>query len=974
MSVEHYKSDGKDFFEALDEDKSFSNNSNLVNKDVVDDIEQKIKDSKFKKPNKDLSQNQISTEDSKKIIAQAKETLKKKEEALKKDLEKDVGVAEKENDLSTQEKDSLKEGNNQQERTPQPTNQQEKEEINSNEIKPKLKFLTDPDDPEIVYIGRKKSVLKEYGRMGTAFIGKVAEEQCKGKKVHLDGLNPHVVFLDGARGTGKSYLLGVIAEQLAKTNPFIGQIVIDPVGVFWSMKFPNRDTKELKILEEWGLKPEGLKNLKVFVPEGISDKVSKETFNDTFSMFPSLLTPEDWCITFGIDRFSPGGLLLEKNLDYVRKGYVSGGTKENPDTEKIKPKGNQYSLDDIIFCLQNNAEFSSSSKGYKPDSIRALVSRFEAAKSWGIFSDHGTPLSKMSRENQLTVLDTSFLDENITALVIGILARRLLSARKLLARQDAVKKFGSKEINAEQMLEIEIPPTWLYIDEAHTLIPSGNTLTPATAGIIEYVKQGRRPGCSLVFATQQPSAINTKVLSQVDVLISNKLVFNDDIHAIQKRMPAIIPKEYRAPNFIKTLPFATALCGERSEETSRAFILRAGPRTSQHEGRDAETVREIPKRSNLEILNIATDMIYKELQKTKEIRVDYAKDILDVVNIKYKSVVSFDQVLEKLFEKKVILEKEILYLSDKELDLLHENVKKEIKRLEENRNDIDSQDQEGDLSQEENLSLDENKDNDTESTFEKIEKDLESQKQVPIRVKQHNTLPLRINRFQIEEITKKNIKKNIFFKPKEVVQNIVLKYRAIYKLYYNLYDKEDNFKKYYCYVDSVTGEFVHFKNSNFKESKGLCVVKDLDVNDLDVLYLLQKQQTLFSLSKDLDLKEEEVYSKFISKFKDLNLITFTIKNDREIYRLSENFDVPFSAEHKLLSSLDQLPLRKEETEFLEKINYSTAQVQENLEKLWGFLEFISLEEVFWPIWHVTLVHKNNDVRELFIDGVIGQQL
>jgi len=819
-----------------------------------------------------------------------------------------------------------------------------------------------------VYIGRKKSVLKEYGRMGTAFIGKVAEEQCKGKKVHLDGLNPHVVFLDGARGTGKSYLLGVIAEQLAKTNPFIGQIVIDPVGVFWSMKFPNRDSKELKILEEWGLKPEGLKNLKVFVPEGVSDKVSKETFNDTFSMFPSLLTPEDWCITFGIDRFSPGGLLLEKNLDYVRKGYVSGGTKDNPDTEKIKPKGSQYSLDDIISCLQNNAEFSSSSKGYKPDSIRALVSRFEAAKSWGIFSDHGTPLSKMSRENQLTVLDTSFLDENITALVIGILARRLLSARKLLARQDAVKKFGSKETNPEQMLEIEIPPTWLYIDEAHTLIPSGNTLTPATAGIIEYVKQGRRPGCSLVFATQQPSAINTKVLSQVDVLISNKLVFNDDIHAIQKRMPAIIPKEYKAPNFIKTLPFATALCGERSEETSRAFILRAGPRTSQHEGRDAETIREIPKRSNLEILNIATDMIYKELQKTKEIRADYAKDILDVVNIKYKSTITFDQILEKLFEKRVVLEKEMLYLNDKELELLHENVKKEIKRLEKNRNDIDSE------NLEDSSSIDNKQVTDTENTFEKIEKDLESQKTIPIRIKQHNTLPLRINRFQIEELTKKNIKRNLFFKPKEVIQNIVLKYRAIYKLYYNLYDKEDNFKKHYCYVDSVTGEFVHFKNSNFKESKGLCAVKDLDINDLDVLYILQKQQTLFSLSKDLDIKEEEVNSKFISKFKELNLITFTLKNDREIYRLSENFDIPFNAEHKLLSSLDQLPLRKEETEFLEKIIYSTAQVQENLEKLWGSLEFISLEEIFWPIWHVTLVHKNSDVRELVIDGVIGQQL
>ena len=52
----------------------------------------------------------------------------------------------------------------------------------------------------------------------------------------------------------------------------------------------------------------------------------------------------------------------------------------------------------ILFCLQNAYEFKSSSSGYKQDSIRALVSRFEAAKSWGIFSDHGTPLSKLSKK------------------------------------------------------------------------------------------------------------------------------------------------------------------------------------------------------------------------------------------------------------------------------------------------------------------------------------------------------------------------------------------------------------------------------------------------------------------------------------------------------------------------------------------------------------------------------------------------
>ena len=957
MSVEHYKSEEKDFFDNMEDKKR-----KIVNEDTIKDIEDKLKESKEESESvvevpddketeeeveeesddddeeetEEEVEKEIEEKDTKEIISEAKENLTKQEIDLHKELEKDIGKIEAEKPKKEIKKEEPK-----------------KPEVP--EIKPKLKFLEDPEDEDIVYIGRKKSVLKQYGKMGSAYIGKVAEKDCKNKKVHLDGLNPHVVFLDGARGTGKSYLLGVIAEQLAKTNPYIGQIVIDPVGVFWSMKFPNRDKKELQILKEWGLKPEGLKNLKVFVPEGIQDQLSKETFDDTFSMYASLLTTEDWCLTFGIERFSPSGLLLEKTLDFVKKGYTSGGTKDYPETENIKAKGNQYTLEDIINCLQKNAEFSSAQKGYKPDSIRALVSRFEAAKAWGVFSDHGTPLSRLSRENQLTVLDTSFLDENITALVIGILARRILAARKLLARQDAVKQFRDKETNPEHMLEIEVPPTWLYIDEAHTLIPSGNTQTPATAGIIEYVKQGRRPGCSLVFATQQPSAINTKVLSQVDVLISNKLVFNDDIHAIQKRMPAIIPKQYKEPNFIKTLPFATALCGERSEETSRAFILRAAPRTSQHEGRDAETIREIPKKSKTEVLNLATNMIYKKLDKSKEMKVNYAKDILDVVNIKYRAQVLWDDVLEKLFEKDVILDNDLLYINEEEIEKVHSKVKAEIKKIESDSDEIESEEE--------------------EESLEGIEEELDEQKIPPTRVKMHSTLPLRVNRYKVEDITKSNIPRSLpFFKPKEVIQNIILKHRTLYKIDYNLYDKQDSFKRMHCYVDSVTGEFIHFRGSDFKESKGLSLVGNLEEHDLEILYVLKKQQTLFNLARELDMDEKDIEAQYINKFKEMEIIDIVIKNNREVYKLSKNFDIPFNAQHKLLNSLDELPLKKEETEFVEQVVHPPAQIQEFLNKLWGDLEFVSLEEMFWPIWYVSLIDKHNNERILKIDGVVGQMI
>lgn len=828
----------------------------------------------------------------------------------------------------------------------------EKVEKPVKEITPKLSFLTDIEDPTIVYVGRKKSVMKQYGNLSSAYLGQVFEKDSEFSKVHLDGLNPHVVFIDGSRGSGKSYGLGVIAEELAKKNPYIGQIVVDPVGVFWSMRFPNQEKKELEQLEKWGLRPEGLQNLKVFVPEGMSDKISKETYDETFSMFPSLLSTDDWCLTFGIDRFNPTGLLLEKTLHHVKHGYVA--QIEEDSEEKISGKGNQFTLDDIIYCLQYCKEFRSSNTGYKPDSIRALVSRFDAAKSWGIFSDHGTPLSKLSRENQLTILDTSFLDDNITALVIGILARRILSARKLVTRQDAIKKFDDKTENPDELLEIEIPPTWLYIDEAHTLIPSGNTITPATNAIIEYVKQGRRPGCSMVLATQQPSAINSKVLSQVDIFISHKLVFNDDISAVQKRMPAIIPEEYKNPNFIKTIPVGVALIGDRGEETSRAFIIKIKPRLSQHEGRDTETVRTVLKKENSEIISIVVDLIEKKLLKVNELKISDAQDILDIINIKYKSDVTYKQLKIPLLEKEIIeRDQYLLFKKDQSKKIEKAQVpKEELDQI----NDI--------LNNYDNQEIEETKEN-----INAGESILDSNIDTKI-------LPIRITK----EIAENKSQRGIFkILKKKKIENSFLEYRKIYKINYNYYDENEHFAELVAFVDSVTGEFLHFdSNCCFKESTGLPLVNDFSDNELLILRSLHYPKTAKEISKELDAPKDLLQMDLVSLVDGEICDVKKINKEEYFLIITERLDIPYDPLLKILGSVSELPLKSEKISFedVEKENYSSDDISKILEKLWADIEITNISEIFWPIWNIVFYKENNleDSEIIKIDAVLGQQI
>jgi len=520
-----------------------------------------------------------------------------------------------------------------------------------------LTFLENPETGHVI-VGRKPSIFRKYGEEATLYLGKVNEPGYPEKEIYFDSLDPQVLFVCGSRGSGKSYILGVVAEELAIKNKNVGQIVIDPVGVFWSMKYQNKEDREITLLKNYNLDPMGLENVMVFVPEGASEKIPKGTYDSTFTIQPGFLTSEDWALTFGIDRFSPGGLLLEKVIKKVKDGYrsITGLI--------FKPRGDNFDLNDIIFCLENDVELISKEKGYRKESIRALVSRFEAAKTWGIFSKRGTPLIELSVPGQLTIIDTSFLDENVSALLVGILARRILNARKLGSRKEASKKVSDELPIVD--LENDIPPTWLFLDEAHTLIPSGSIATPASKAIIEYVKQGRKPGCSLVMATQQPSAIDTRVLSQVGTLITYKLIFDDDIKAVFKRMPTVVPKDFKEPGFVKKLSIGVPLFADKVETTSRAFVMTVRPRMSQHEGRAIQTAETVQDLNEEDALKLMLSIAKNKIRQFEELDKESLETLLKILNMKYKTNIKFKKFSDSLLQHDVTIEKDKYFLPKEE--------------------------------------------------------------------------------------------------------------------------------------------------------------------------------------------------------------------------------------------------------------------------------------------------------------------
>ncbi len=822
-------------------------------------------------------------------------------------------------------------------------------------IKPELEFLM--SEKGHAYIGRKKSVLNKYGEEAGLFVGRVNEKDKEGTDVYLDGLNPHVVFVCGARGSGKSYVLGVVAEELALKNKNVGIVVVDPIGVFWSMKHPNKEEKELEALAKWGIMPKGLNNIKVFIPVGMKDSVPKSTYDAVFSIQPSLLTAEDWCLTFGIDRFSPTGLLMEKGIAKVKSGYSTEEGKE------VRGKQNTFSLDDLAKCFEFDAELNDREKGYKADSIRALVSRFDAAKHWGIFDEKGTSLGLLSRAGQMTILDTSFLEDNVSALVVGIIARRLLSARKLGTRREAAGKFDDNTA-MEDIVELNIPPTWLFIDEAHTLIPGGNQKTPASSALVEYVKQGRRPGCSLVFATQQPSAIDSKVLSQLDIIMAHKLVFDDDIKSIYKRTPTIVPFAYKKSNFIKTMPVGIALTGDRSETTSRAFVMSIRPRMSQHEGRDAETTDEKQELETEQVEVLAVNIALNQLKKDPSIRIDSIKETLDTLNNTYKKNVSIDKILKELEKKGLNVKDDSVYAK---------GVLEEM---------------EAEKEEEEALKAEEEEALENENTEEGYGAQMLKPKKLPKDVEKFGEqlhefdekVELTALRPVIDEQrARKSLagfaaKKFLF--PDEILDRVVLKHAQLYKVKYKYFNHKDAFQVGEAYINSLTGEFIHDDRGALVESKGLPIFMDLNESESTMFKLVAEKKRTPKDAAVLMKMEEGNAKRVLDSLTKKGLLQIQADSKgNPVYAPGRiEIELPPTPLHEMLSSIGKKAITEIESAAVIAPALNERDLPALLNKLWGNVSVKEVTHLFLPVWEGVLKKRTGEERVVMIDAINGKQI
>ncbi|MFH0830284.1 MAG: ATP-binding protein [Candidatus Aenigmatarchaeota archaeon] len=408
---------------------------------------------------------------------------------------------------------------------------------------------------EPIIIGREHKDIEKFGTDGTIFLGKAIVgtgfDTHMTNPIRMDVAKPHAILIAGKRGTGKSYTMAVMAEEMMKLPEAIkkqlSMVLIDTMGIFWSMKDSNDAAHTL--LKEWGLEAKGFPSQNV-VPIGLKDFYKKHgmAFDATFALKPSELTTGDWALTFGISLLEPTGILMERALN--------------------KLKGKDYGIKEIIDAIEDDKRADAKEK-------TALQNRFMSAEGWGIFSKEATPIDTFLKPGIATVLDVSNQDWPIRNLMVGILVRKLYEVRLAARRAEETSAVaGEKGIR-------KIPLTWVGIDEAHNFLPSEGE-TAATGPLLMLLRQGRQPGIGTIMITQRPLKLHEDAIAQSDLVIAHRLTAKPDLDSLGTITQTYALEDIR--KMVSWLPKPPGSAVILDDISERLFNCQVRPRQSWHAG------------------------------------------------------------------------------------------------------------------------------------------------------------------------------------------------------------------------------------------------------------------------------------------------------------------------------------------------------------------------------------------------------
>lgn len=277
-------------------------------------------------------------------------------------------------------------------------------------------------------------------------------------------------------GSGKSYLAGVLVEELMQPWNRAAVLIIDPHGEYHTLT-------ELQGMQEFsttGYAP----RVEVIRPETVKVRISSLSLGDIRALLPD----------------------LSERMHYVlAKGYRLVQDRS----------GTNWTLTQLIAAIEEverqmsgkaaneGGDEGEGTGGYGTAGALAwrLNSRLQGSR---IFDDMASlPLQKLFRPGQCTVLQLNEIDEREQQVVVATLLRRLFKARMATHK-------GQTDRTKEDYLPY---PAFALIEEAHRFAPASADLVSSQV-LKTILAEGRKFGVAVGLISQRPGKLDPDVLSQ----------------------------------------------------------------------------------------------------------------------------------------------------------------------------------------------------------------------------------------------------------------------------------------------------------------------------------------------------------------------------------------------------------------------------------------------------------------------------
>ncbi len=321
-----------------------------------------------------------------------------------------------------------------------------------------------------IFLAKDEDLEEFFSFNNGLYIGNLISREKAKIKIDINGFRRHVAIL-AQTGAGKSYLAGVLLEELYKKHANV--LVIDPNGDYVNFKY----TKDGRI---WANED----RIDVYKPKFRCDSDAK----------PLGIRFRD------LDKYTLAEILKIRAEDHVNIFMAMN--------EALMIAGDSYT-DFYLYVKERSVNTEDKEK---KKSFLKLLSRLEANSLNKIINDEEfIDIERIFEPGKISILDLSGLNDNLARGIVFVVLKKI---------------FKIKEVEKTKR-----PPIFIFIDEAHRFIPS-NFNTRTTEIIKKIASEGRKFGVFLTIITQRPSKINSDVLSQCNSQIVMRMTNQSDINAV----------------------------------------------------------------------------------------------------------------------------------------------------------------------------------------------------------------------------------------------------------------------------------------------------------------------------------------------------------------------------------------------------------------------------------------------------------